>query len=150
MGWIRGVFSDIREKTEQMDRGQRLEYIAAYYWYHILFVAAGLGFAFLFIRHLFFGEPPKEFVCVMVNQAVDYERDERLEKDFSEFSGIEPELVSVDSDYVFSYEGKQLEGVNESSYEKFFSGGATGKWMRRLCRTVFISFVKGWGMNLLI
>lgn len=145
MGWIRGVFSDIREKTEQMDRGQRLEYIVAYYWYHILFVAAGLGFAFLFIRHLFFGEPPKELICVMVNQAVDYERDERLGEDFSKISGIESELVSIDSDYVFSYKGKQLEGVNESSYEKFFFRWGNGEVDAAVMPDSFYKFCKGLG-----
>lgn len=143
MGWIRGIFRDIREKTGQMDKGQRLEYIAAYYWYHILFVAAGLGLVILFIRHLFFGEPPKEFTCVMVNQAVDYERDGRLGEIFAEVSGIDSELISMDSDYVFSYEGKQLEGVNESSYEKFFFRWGNGEVDAAVIPESFYKFCKG-------
>lgn len=127
MGWMSSIYKDIREKTAQMDRVQKLEYIGAYYWYHILLCVAGVGLVFLVIRHLFFGEPPKEFTCVMVNQAVDYERDESLQRDFGNASGIEPERVSIDSDYVFSYAGKQLEGVNESSYEKFFFRWGNGE-----------------------
>lgn len=120
IGWWKGVLGDIREKTVQMDRGQKLEYIAAYYWYHILFVVLGLFLILLLIRHLFFGEPPKVFTCVMIDQAIDYERDGRLTEDFALASGISGEEISIDSNYVFSYVGKELEGTNESSYDKFF------------------------------
>ena len=103
------MWKDIREKTAGMDRSQKLEYIATYYWYHILFVLAGIGLAILLVRHFFFREPPKEYTCVLINQAVDYIRDEKMEEDFAASSGIPRERVSVDSDYVFSYEGKLLE-----------------------------------------
>lgn len=118
--WWKGIFKDIREKTADMSREQKLEYIAAYYWYHILFVVVFLFLIILLIRHLFFGEPPKVFTCVMINQAIDYERDERLTEDFASASGIPREEISIDSNYVFSYAGKQLEGTNDSSYDKFF------------------------------
>ena len=56
----------------------------------------------------------------MVNQAIDYQRDERLAQEFGEYTGIPRDRILVDSNYVFSYVGKQLEGANESSYDKFF------------------------------
>lgn len=118
--WWKGILKDIREKTAGMDREQKLTYIGTYYWYHILFVAVGLFLVILLIRHLFFGEPPKEFTLVMVNQAIDFERDEKLLQDFGEAAGIDRERITVDSNYVFSYVGKQIEGANESSFDKFF------------------------------
>ena len=119
-GWWKGILKDIREKTAHMDRKQKLEYIAAYYWYHILFVVLGALFILLLIRHLFFGNPPTVFNCVMINQAIDFERDARLGEDFAGNLGVSPEQISIDSNYVFSYVGKELEGANESSYDKFF------------------------------
>ena len=64
---------------------------------------------------------------MIVNQRVDYERDERLASAFAEASGIAEEGILVDSDYVFSYEGVQLEAANESSYEKFFFHWGSGE-----------------------
>lgn len=119
-GWWKGILKDIREKTADMDREQKLAYIGTYYWYHILFAVVGLLLVVLLIRHLFFGEPPKEFTFIMVNQAIDFQRDERLLQDFSAVSGIEEKRMTVDSNYVFSYVGKEIEGANESSYDKFF------------------------------
>ncbi len=118
--WWKGILKDIREKTAGMDREQKLAYIGTYYWYHILFAAVGLFLVVLLVRHLFFGEPPKEFTLVMVNQAIDFERDEKLAQDFGEAAGIDRERITVDSNYVFSYVGKQIEGANESSFDKFF------------------------------
>ncbi len=118
--WWKGILKDIREKTADMDREQKLAYIGTYYWYHILFGVVGLLLVVLLIRHLFFGEPPKEFTFIMVNQAIDFQRDERLLQDFSAVSGIEEKRMTVDSNYVFSYVGKEIEGANESSYDKFF------------------------------
>ena len=125
--WWKGILKDIQDKTGQMDKDQKLEYIFTYYWYHILIAAIGLGIFVLLIYHIFFGEKPKEFTCVMVNQAIDYERDERLLEDFAADSGILAERISIDSNYVFSYVGKQLEGANESSYDKFFFGMGAGE-----------------------
>lgn len=119
-GWLKNVFNDICKKTEGMDKEQKIEYIAAYYWYHILFFLIGIVVVIMLIRHLFFGPPPKMFTCVLVNQAIDFERDAVLTEDFALFSGIMEKQISIDSNYVFSYVGKQLEGTNESSYDKFF------------------------------
>ncbi len=125
--WLRSVWREIRKKTAGMDRYQKMEYIVSYYWYHILLTVLGIGIFVLLVRHLFFQKPPKEFTCVMINQAVNYERDERMQQEFSEKSGMTEERIWIDSDYVFSYEGKQIEGANESSYEKFFFGWLVGE-----------------------
>lgn len=116
--WWKGILKDIREKTAGMDREQKLAYIGTYYWYHILFAAVGLFLVVLLVRHLFFGEPPKEFTLVMVNQAIDFERDEKLAQDFGEAAGIDRERITVDSNYVFSYVGKQIEGAMLTSEQK--------------------------------
>lgn len=125
--WFRKMMEDIHKKTIQMDRRQRAEYILTYYWYHLLFVLLGAGLLILLVRHLFFGEPPKEFTCVLVGQMVDHERDEALAADFAEASGIPLEQIEIDSDYVFSYGDVRLEGVNESSCEKFFFRWGSGE-----------------------
>lgn len=125
--WFRKMMEDIHKKTIQMDRRQRVEYILTYYWYHLLFVLLGGGLLILLVRHLFFGEPPKEFTCVLVGQMVDHERDEALAADFAEASGIPLEQIEIDSDYVFSYGDVRLEGVNESSCEKFFFRWGSGE-----------------------
>lgn len=125
--WVRKIFEDIQRNTKQMDRKQKTEYIFMYYWHHLLFVFLGAGLLILLIRHLFFREPPKEFVCILVNQMVDYERDEALLQDFAEWSGLVPERILVDSDYVFSYGDVRLEAANESSYEKFFFRWGVGE-----------------------
>ncbi len=125
--WLWKIRAEIRKNTAGMDGKQKAEYILTYYWYHMLFVFLGAGLLVLLIRHVFFGEPKKEFACVIVNQRVDYERDERLTSAFAEASGIAEEGILVDSDYVFSYEGVQLEAANESSYEKFFFRWGSGE-----------------------
>ncbi len=118
--WLRKIQKEISRKTEGMNQSQKWEYIFTYYWYHILLIVLGIGIFVLLVRHLFFQKPPKEFVCVMINQAIRYERDEMLQEEFSKILKVPSDRVLIDSDYVFSYEGKQLEGANESSYEKFF------------------------------
>lgn len=114
--WI----TDIREKTRDMDREHTLEYIRNYYWYHILIGCIILGLIVLLVYHIGWGERKKEFSCVLVNQAVDYERDEKIAEDFGNFAGIDPGKILIDSDYHISYGDKKLEDVKESSYEKFF------------------------------
>lgn len=125
--WIRKTLKDIQKNTEQMDAKQKTEYILTYYWYYLLFAFLGTGLLILLVRHLFFQEPPEEFACILVNQTVDYERDEALLQDFAKWSGIAPERILVDSDYVFSYGDVRLEAANESSYEKFFFRWGTGE-----------------------
>lgn len=118
--WIRKTMEELRRNTAKMDRRRKAEYVLAYYWHYLLFASAAAGLLILLVRHLFFAPPPKALICVLVNQQADYERDERLARDFSEYSGISPEEILVDSDYLFSYGDVRLEAANESSYEKFF------------------------------
>lgn len=118
--WLKKQIQSLKENTRRMDRRQKAEYVLTYYWYHLLFLFLGTGLLVLAARHLFFGEEPKAFNCVMVNQAVDYDRDETLEETIAGILGVPSGQVLVDSDYIFSYGDRKLEGVNESSYEKFF------------------------------
>jgi len=121
--WI----DDIRKKTKNMDRNKTLEYIANYYWYHILLFLLFAVIAILFFYHIFFGDRHIKFHCVIINQEVDYDRDAKLEKDFASFANQNQKKISVDSDYLMSYEGVKLKGVNESSYEKFFFNWSAGE-----------------------
>jgi len=114
--WIR----DIREKTADMDRSQAFQYIAGYYWYHLLIGFLLSGIVVLLIYHILWGDRSREFTCVIVNQATDYERDRKLAEQFAAYSGMKDEEILIDSDYQISYGDKQLEGIKESSYEKFF------------------------------
>lgn len=95
--WI----EDIRVKTKDMDRKGTVEYIAAYYWYHILIAAIVLFLIVLLIYHLAWGNRRKSFALAIVNQQINYERDEKLLNEFSESSDINSRKLSVDSDYLF-------------------------------------------------
>lgn len=117
---------DIKEKTKDMDRKQKTEYVLTYYWYHILGICGGIFLMVFLIVHFAFGSKQPEFTCAIVNQRIDYDRDGLLAEMFAESSDIQEDEVVVDSDYIISYEDHELEGNNESSYEKFFfkwSGG---------------------------
>ena len=117
---MRHYIREIRENTAGMSPRDKAEYILTYYWYHILGVAAAAGLVLFLIIHFGFREAPPLFTCAMVNQEINYERDGELEKVFSEASGIDPDRMDINSDFNISYGDTKLEGVNESSYEKFF------------------------------
>ncbi len=117
---------DIREKTKGMGWEGRAEYVMAYYWYHILLTALFLGLCILLAYHIGWGNRKMDFSLVLVNQEVDFARDKALAKDFAQHSGIRERRISVDSDYLISYGGVELEGINESSYEKFFFNWMSG------------------------
>lgn len=119
--WIR----DIKVKTENMDKKQRMEYIFAYYWYHILLITLAIGLCFLFLYHVSWGRKKTDFSLVMVNQEVDFARDKEVAESFSSYSGMNSKNISIDSDYLISYENVNLKGVNESSFEKFFLNWAS-------------------------
>lgn len=124
---MRKWIADIREKTADMDREQTLQYIAGYYWYHILIGCMVLGLIILVIYHVGFGDRKKEFTCVIVNQEIDYARDQELAEQFGGYSGIGTEEILIDSDYQISYGDKQFESIKESSYEKFFFNWQAGE-----------------------
>ena len=125
--WIENIRDDIVAKTKDMSREQAAEYVLTYYWYHMLLGALALGLALLLIYHVGWGRNRKpEFSCVIVNQEVDFTRDAGIAEDFSGFSGIGTKKLSIDSDYLISYEDVQLPEANESSYEKFFFNWSSG------------------------
>lgn len=111
---------EIQKKTEGMSRRQRLEYIGTYYWYHILGVCAAVFLVLFLAVHVLCGRKQPEFTCVMVNQEIDWKRDEALEEAFARTLGLNPRQVEMDSNFNFSYGSVRLEGANESSYEKLF------------------------------
>lgn len=124
---MRRWIADIRVKTEGMSKEQKVEYICNYYWYHILIGCVLLGLVFLLIYHVGWGDRRKEFSCVIVNQEIDFARDKEIAKGFGTFCRLDEREILVDSDYQISYEDKELEGVNESSYEKFFFNWSAGE-----------------------
>lgn len=119
MIWKKWVV-DIREKTSGMDRKSRCSYILTYYWPHILGSISIVALILLFSGHYIYGNKKPEFTCVMVDQGTDTDRDSRMAESFAEENGLDSELVTVDSSYIFSYGEYQMQGVDESSYEKFF------------------------------
>ena len=136
---MRHYIREIKENTAGMSPRGKAEYILTYYWYHILGIAAAVGLVLFLIIHFGFREDPPLFTCAMVNQEINYERDGELEEDFSEASGIDPDRMDINSDFNISYGDTKLEGVNESSYEKFFF-----KWQNRELDAVILpeSFYK--------
>lgn len=124
---VRKWMEDIRTKTKHMNREQKWEYVLMYYWYHILLGAILLGLVILLIYHIVWGRNRKpDFTCVIVNQEVDFPRDAEIAEEFSSFSGIGAKKLSIDSDYLISYEDVRLPEANESSYEKFFFNWSSG------------------------
>ena len=117
---MRDQIRKIRENTAGMQRQEKAEYILTYYWYHILGLIAAAGLVLFLIIHFGFREDAPLFTCVMVNQEINFTRDEEMEEDFAGVSGIDKERMEINSDYNISYKDTKLEGVNESSYEKFF------------------------------
>lgn len=117
---------DIKEKTQGMKNGAKIGYVLTYYWYHILGIAAVVFLLIFCVVHFAFGTQNPEFTCVLVNQPIDYSKDQAFAKEFGKAAGLDADRVIIDSDYQISYGDVQLEGINESSYEKFFfkwSGG---------------------------
>lgn len=113
-------WKDIREKTSGMSRQEACSYVLAYYWYHILIILSIIALIILFAVHYGLGNKKPVFTCLLVNQEMDAERDRKIADDFAGKAGLPKEQVVIDSDYHFSYGELRLEGVNESSYEKFF------------------------------
>lgn len=113
--WIR----DIKEKTAKMNKTAIAMYVITYYWYHILIFLAVFALIFMFIVHYTTTKKP-EFTCVLVNQQVDTKRDNLWTEEFAKEIKEDAKKIAIDSNYNFSFGDMQLEGVNESSYEKFF------------------------------
>lgn len=117
---MRRYLRDIEEKTSGMSGKEKCSYVWTYYWYHILIFVSVAALIFLFGAHYGFGNKKPLFTCIIVNQETDGERDLGVRDGFAGSTGIPKERVVIDSDYHFSFDGFQIEGTNESSYEKFF------------------------------
>jgi hypothetical protein len=131
---FRRYLDDIREKTADMSVRQKISYVITYYWYHILIIVSIIALIFFLVRFYVFGNQKPQFECVIVDQEMDDERDTRIARSFAEAEGLDEELVVVDSDFVFSYGDLKLDGVNESSYDKFFL-----KWQNEEIDAVILS-----------
>lgn len=143
---MRKWIDDIRTKTKDMSREQTMEYVMMYYWYHILLGAIALGLVLLLIYHVGWGKNRKpDFSCVIVNQEVDFSRDAEIMEDFSAYSGIRTKKLSIDSDYLISYEEVQLPEANESSYEKFFFNWSSGVIDAMILPQSFYEYCRGLG-----
>ena len=121
--WIR----DIRKSTQGMDGTGRAEYIAEYYWYHILLTFIGIFLLVLLIYHLTSGRRTVSFACIIVNEKPDSRRDAQMAEEIAEILKLDPKTVRVDSDYRVSFPGHTQEGSNASDYEKFFFGWSQGE-----------------------
>lgn len=116
---MRKYIQDIKEKTKGMSKRDCLKYVVTYYWYHI-FIIIGAIALILFLLIRFFSKDNPAFTCVRVNQVWDDKLDDKLAEDFSKKSKLNQDEIAIDSDYNFSYGDVLLDGVNESSYDKFF------------------------------
>ena len=118
---MKKYIQDICRQTAGMSFQQKLEYIITYYWYHMLGISLAVVLVVFLTVHFAIGEKEPYFSAVLINQPIDYGRDEEMETAFSGYlEGHEDCIVDISSDYNFSYGEVKLEGVNESSYEKFF------------------------------
>ncbi len=117
----------LKEVTEKMSGKEKIEYILTYYWYHILGIIALFCLVLFIVVHFVFSQEDIVFSLAMVNQEIDYERDEEMEQSFAETSGLDQDEIVIDSDYNISYSGHTLTGANESSFDKFFIKWANGE-----------------------
>ncbi len=141
--FFRRWIEDIRTKTKGMSGSERAEYIAEYYWYHILLLFLGIGLVVLIGYHVTAGRRTVSFACVIVNEKTDYERDDALVGRLAEAMNLSPERVRVDSDYHISYTGHIEVGNNESDYEKFFFGWSMGELDAVVMPASFFRYCQG-------
>lgn len=135
--FVRGWIRDIRQKTSDMSRTDKVEYIAEYYWYHILLTFLAAGVLLLIVYNFTFGRQTVSFKCAVINEETDDERDAALEENLAQSLDLKRSEVQVDSAYQVSYEGHEIAGSAESTmetggtdytgYDKFFFGWANGE-----------------------
>ena len=135
---------EIRKNTAGMNRREKGEYILTYYWYHILGMIGAICLILFLIIHFGFREAPPLFTCALVNQEINFTRDEEIEKDFSAVSGIDEKRMEINSDFNIAYGDIEPEGINESSYENFSLNGRMESWTQLFCLKAFISTVRSW------
>lgn len=117
---MNGYIQRILEQIKGMTPKEKAEYVFTYYWYHILGICAVVFFIIFIPVHFLFGNQKPVFSLAIVNQQIDYDRDQEAEEAFAKLLGVKKELVDVDSDYHISYTGHEFEDANAGIYEKFF------------------------------
>ena len=85
------------------------------------------GFRDILIARFTFPAAKTEFTCVLVNQQIDYERDQELEKEFAGQSGMAKKQIVIDSDYNVSYPGNELGDDSKNSFDKLFLKWSNGE-----------------------
>ena len=118
--YLEEILQDIRGKTAGMAKQDKWSYILTYYWHYFLGVFAALFLLGFLIVHFGFGEERPAFTCVLVNQEINAKRDRALAEQFADQVNLDADRIVFDSDYNLSYGDVHLEGINESSFEKFF------------------------------
>lgn len=137
--WI----EDIRIKTKNMDRAQKKEYIMAYYWYHMVIAVILVILTAVVIYHFTLGNNNILFSLAIINQENSYERDEKIQEDFSRAYGISSKDIMVDSDYLLSYGNIHPVNANESMFEKFFLGWNAGAIDAAVIPESFLKYCTG-------
>ncbi len=56
-----------------------------------------MGLVIFLIVHFAFLQEKEFFSSAMINQRIDYDRDKEMEKDFANDSGLDADLVDIDS-----------------------------------------------------
>lgn len=56
-----------------------------------------MGLVIFLIVHFAFPQDKEVFSSAMINRRIDYDRDKELEKDFANDSGLDVDLVDIDS-----------------------------------------------------
>ncbi len=82
---------------DDMSLKEKIEYIFTYYKWYILGICAAVGLLIFLIVHFASPQEKEVFSCAMINQRIDYDRDKELEKDFANDSGLDADLVDIDS-----------------------------------------------------
>ena len=139
------VIQNIRQRTKHLDKKEKAEYIAEYYWHYFLIIAILFTLSILVVYHLAVGRQKPAFACIIVNQSVDYERDAALAKKISDTLSLPYKKVRVDSQYRISYPGHVEKDAIESNYEKFFFGWAEGELDAVILPKRFLSYIRELG-----
>lgn len=142
-GFIKELKQNIKSNTSTMTKEEKAEYIITYYWPHILGTFAIVALLIFLPVHFVFGNQKPEFTLVMVNQDIYPQRDKKIAKAFAKESKISQKRINVDSDFNLSYGEVQLEGINESSYEKFFFKWQGGELDAVVMPESFYKYCKG-------
>lgn len=118
---IKAWYAAEKEKTAQMTKEEKINYIIEYYLAFIIGAVLLLIAVIWLIFHFAFDEKEEGFNCALVNCAVE-ENSLELSDELTEFFGYEPKKKEAyfDIDYQIAYPGVDNEAADNSFYEKFF------------------------------